>query len=66
MAVQLCSVSEESVQRVQCSRVEFVHEFMLFSIGQKRQLKPENKKEPEDLNKLPELVEVKKSNSVRS
>ena len=40
----------------QCSGVELVHEFMMFSAGQQRQLKPENKKEPEDKNKLPELV----------
>jgi hypothetical protein len=33
---------------VQCSRAEFVPEFMQFSTGLQRQLKPENKKEPED------------------
>ena len=32
----------------QCSGSEFVCEFMQFSAGQQRQLKPENKKEPED------------------
>ena len=50
------SVSWESVQRVQHNRVEFVPEFMQFSAGQQRQLKPENKKEPEDQNRLLELV----------
>jgi hypothetical protein len=29
---------------------------MHFSAGQQRQLKPENKKEPEDKNRFPELV----------
>jgi hypothetical protein len=29
---------------------------MQFRAGQQRQLKPENKKEPEDYNELPELV----------
>ena len=40
----------------ECSAVKLSSftEFMQFSAGQQRQLKPENKKEPED--KLPELV----------
>ena len=33
---------------MQCSGVEFIHEFMQFSAGQQRQLKPKNKKETED------------------
>jgi hypothetical protein len=41
---------------VQLSGVEFVPEFMPSSTAQQRQLKPEDEKEPEDWNKLPELV----------
>ena len=37
---------------VEWSGVEFIHEFMQFSVNQQRQLKLENMKEPEDLNKL--------------
>jgi hypothetical protein len=33
---------------VQCSGVEFIPEFMQLTAGQQRQLKPENKKKPED------------------
>jgi hypothetical protein len=33
---------------MQCSEVEFVPELMKFSDGQQRQLKSENKKEPEE------------------
>jgi hypothetical protein len=33
---------------VQCSGAEFLSEFMQFSAGQQRQVKPENKEEPED------------------
>jgi hypothetical protein len=33
---------------MQYSVVEFAHEFMQFSAGQQRQLKPENKMDPED------------------
>ena len=39
--------SWKSVQSGQCSGVELVSEFIQFSTGQQRQLKPENK-EPED------------------
>ena len=42
------SVSKESVHLVQCRGVEFVQALMQFSAGQQRQLKPENKKEPEE------------------
>jgi hypothetical protein len=41
---------------MQCSGVEFICEFMTFSAGQQRQLKPENKKEPKDSNKLRDSV----------
>lgn len=34
----------------------FVREFVQLSAGQQRQLKPENKEETEDSNRLPELV----------
>ena len=39
-------------QSSQC-RVEFVCKSMQFSACQQRQLKPENKKEPDNENKLP-------------
>ena len=40
--------SLDSVRWVLCSEIEFPCEFMLFSIGRQRQLRLENKEEPED------------------
>jgi hypothetical protein len=42
------SVSWESVQLVQCRRVEFVCKFMKGSADQQRQLKTEDKSKPAD------------------
>jgi hypothetical protein len=38
----------QAVELVQYSRDGFVHDFMKFSAGQQRELKPENKKETEN------------------
>ena len=44
------------MQSVHYRIAEFFNELIQFSAGQQRQLKPENKKEPEDYNKWTELV----------
>jgi hypothetical protein len=38
----------ESVQWVQCTGVELIHEFVQFRAGQQGHLKPENEKDPDD------------------
>ena len=45
-------------QDTECNTVKFVQEFIKFTAGQERQLKPEKDKEPEDQNKLSELFKA--------
>jgi hypothetical protein len=60
--------SQLVVSAVSAVNWSWVYKFKQFSVGQQRQLKPENKKEPEDSNKFPEFVwgQAKQSNSERS
>jgi hypothetical protein len=50
---------------VQCSGVEFICQFLQFSAGQQRQVKPENESQRIRINGE-SYLEAKQSNSMRS